>query len=446
MAIVQISKIIHRTGANVDLPQLDIGEIGFATDEQRVYIGNDPAIVPPIGFNTTQTEILTSSSTLDFSRIQGSDNTSINLTSIENGQLLGVNVASNIATIINVGGNAGGEINLGTVSNVKLNGGINGYILQTDGSGNLAWTTNGVLTAGIANVSKANPAVVTTQNNHLFGTGVLITIGNVGGMTELTTAGVSSTNSFYTKRESNTTFSLYTDSSLSTAVNSNAFTAATANTGYALGTISPTGNAVPGGASRELQFNDSGGAFGGDSRLTFDISGNLWANTIVNATTVYAGNVYGPIQGIIGATTPNTATFTSVTVNNNLIATGNITADIVLSTNNGAGENFKVGDDIWIGDINLSDTMQLKGVADSANAYIVFGDGDTTKLGRSGTGPLTYAGDFEATGNVLAVDIEATSNITAGNLILSTWSMFANIDGLYATDGSNTYSINLTQL
>ena len=90
--------------------------------------------------------------------------------------------------------------------------------------------------------------------------------------------------------------------------------------------------------------------------------------------------------------------------------------------------------------------MQLKGVADSANAYIVFGDGDTTKLGRSGTGPLTYAGDFEATGNVLAVDIEATSNVTAGNLILSTWSMFANIDGLYATDGSNTYSINLTQL
>ena len=69
MAIVQISKIIHRTGANIDLPQLDIGEIGFATDEQRVYIGNDPAIVPPLG-STTQTEILTASSTLDFSRIQ----------------------------------------------------------------------------------------------------------------------------------------------------------------------------------------------------------------------------------------------------------------------------------------------------------------------------------------------------------------------------------------
>ena len=35
MAIIQISKIQHRTGANVDLPQLSEGELGFATDEQK---------------------------------------------------------------------------------------------------------------------------------------------------------------------------------------------------------------------------------------------------------------------------------------------------------------------------------------------------------------------------------------------------------------------------
>ena len=46
MAIVQISKIQHRTGANIDLPQLDVGEIGFATDERRLYIGNDPVLHP----------------------------------------------------------------------------------------------------------------------------------------------------------------------------------------------------------------------------------------------------------------------------------------------------------------------------------------------------------------------------------------------------------------
>lgn len=346
MAIVQISKIIHRTGANVDLPQLDIGEIGFASDEQKVYIGNDPAIVPPVGSATTQTEILTSTSTLDFSRIQGSQNASVDFSTLEDGQLIGVNVASSIATIVNVGGTTGGLINLGAVGNVKLDGGTNGYFLQTDGAGNLTWTSS------------------------------------VGGVT-----------------------------------------------------IPGT----PGGSSTQLQYNNAGN-FAGASGVTYDtVSGNLWANANIHTTAVY-GNLVGNVTGVIGGTSNNLATFTSVTVNNNLVATGNVTAgnvtaNKVFASNNGTGENFKVGDDIWIGDINISDTLQLKGVADSANAYIVFGDSDSNALGRSGTGPLTYAGDFTATGNV-----------TATNVVLDTWSIFANVDGLFATDGSNTYSINMTQL
>jgi hypothetical protein len=80
------------------------------------------------------------------------------------------------------------------------------------------------------------------------------------------------------------------------------------------------------------------------------------------------------------------------------------------------------------------------GVADSANAYIIFGDGDTTSLGRSGTGPLTYGGDVEITGNI-------TTNVAVANTVtLDTWSLFANANGVFATDGANTYSINMTQL
>jgi len=71
MAIVQISKIIHRTGSVSELPQLDIGEIGFASDEQRLFIGNDPAWVPPDGNQPTNTEILTNSANcrIDFSQV-----------------------------------------------------------------------------------------------------------------------------------------------------------------------------------------------------------------------------------------------------------------------------------------------------------------------------------------------------------------------------------------
>lgn len=78
MAIVQISKIIHRTGSVSELPQLDIGEIGFASDEQRLFIGNDPAWVPPDGNLPTNTEILTNSPNcqIDFSQISGNINIS----------------------------------------------------------------------------------------------------------------------------------------------------------------------------------------------------------------------------------------------------------------------------------------------------------------------------------------------------------------------------------
>ena len=68
--------------------------------------------------------------------------------------------------------------------------------------------------------------------------------------------------------------------------------------------------------------------------------------------------------------------------------------DKVLSTNNGNGTNFKVGDDVWLGDVNQADTMSIRGQQNAANGYIVFGNADTTaKLGRAGSGPLTYAGN-----------------------------------------------------
>ena len=152
MAIVQISKIQHRTGANIDLPQLDVGEIGFATDERRIYIGNDPVLHPSGNSSiTTQTEILTEHSDISFSKITGTGNANIRLANVVTGQLL---VAKNIANTnnlewVNVGGNgrqpgnvnqyANANVHLGHVNYVKLGGGTNGYVLQTDGTGNLTW-------------------------------------------------------------------------------------------------------------------------------------------------------------------------------------------------------------------------------------------------------------------------------------------------------------------
>lgn len=74
----------------------------------------------------------------------------------------------------------------------------------------------------------------------------------------------------------------------------------------------------------------------------------------------------------------------------NLTVTQNLSADRVFSTNNGNGENFKVGDDAWIGDTNLANTLRIKGQQDATKAYISLGNNDGKLLGRDGSGPLTY--------------------------------------------------------
>ena len=60
MAVVQISRIQHRSGVSDNLPQLARGEIGLSVDTRKVYIGNGGSDAP----QTENIEILTSLSSL----------------------------------------------------------------------------------------------------------------------------------------------------------------------------------------------------------------------------------------------------------------------------------------------------------------------------------------------------------------------------------------------
>jgi hypothetical protein len=91
-------------------------------------------------------------------------------------------------------------------------------------------------------------------------------------------------------------------------------------------------------------------------------------------------------------------------------STGLVTGDSFYATNNGNGTNFRVGDNVWIGDINVSDTLRITGQQNTANAYIVFGASDTTALGRAGTGGLTYGGN-------LIIHAGNTSTAYVGNAV-----------------------------
>jgi hypothetical protein len=137
MAIVQISKMQQRAGNLVDLPQLDNGELGWATDANRLFIGRSGNT-----FTSENIEVLTSYSAISLSQITGSDSGNLNITAAQNGQLL--TYVSSTDTWENYTGNSsqlgGGKLQLGSVSNIVMGGGASGYVLQTDGLGNLTWT------------------------------------------------------------------------------------------------------------------------------------------------------------------------------------------------------------------------------------------------------------------------------------------------------------------
>src|ERR1035437_9163665 len=117
MAIIQISKITHRSGNLVDLPQLDAAELGWANDNKRLFIGTS---IPNPAENV---EVLTSYSNISFSQLIGSNSGNLNIVNATNGQVLSFDGDN----WINKGGNIDGLINLGNVSNVKLGGGAIGY-------------------------------------------------------------------------------------------------------------------------------------------------------------------------------------------------------------------------------------------------------------------------------------------------------------------------------
>ena len=85
-------------------------------------------------------------------------------------------------------------------------------------------------------------------------------------------------------------------------------------------------------------------------------------------------------------------TLESPSVSGTLSSSDDIVGSRFLATNNGNGQNFKVGDDIWIGDVNIANLMNIRGVQDPTQGYISFGSSSNTKLGRTGTGDLTWDG------------------------------------------------------
>jgi len=98
------------------------------------------------------------------------------------------------------------------------------------------------------------------------------------------------------------------------------------------------------------------------------------------------------------------------------VLAGTVTATNFAATSNGAGTSFKVGDDVWIGDVNVSNTMAVQGVEDATKGYIVFGNANNTAyIGRDGTNPITVTGSFNITGTTtLATSLTGLLKASSG--------------------------------
>jgi hypothetical protein len=410
MAIVQISKLQQRSGNLVDLPQLDEAEFGWASDVKKLYIGKETPV--------ENIEVLTSYSTISFSQIDGSvGNLNIVQGNLANGQVLTYTGTE----WTNRGATSGGLINLGNVSNVKITGGAASYVLTTDGTGNLSFSPQGVLYTNILAVSSAATGIMTVANTTPYTNGQSITVSGVLGANANTvingqTLYVQLAVDFATTGN----VSLYTDSGLTTGLNTTTLTA-TPNTGIATAVLSTGGGVIgAGGSNTQVQFND-GSFLAGNSNFTFNkttsvltVVGNISVGNLTATSSISGSTLTSTVST---GTAPLTVTSTTRVTNLNVARAGN--ADSLQTNTQTTGTFFPVF-------VSASSNANY---ALNSNTNLVFnaatGNLSTTILNATGNvsgGNITTAGVVSATGNVSGGNIttagvvSATGNVSGGNI------------------------------
>ena len=468
MAIVQISKIQQRSGNLVDLPQLDEAQFGWANDQRRLFIG---ATTPNPVENV---EVLTSYSNINFSQINGSEG-NLNVSNAQNGQIFAYVASTN--TWENAGGNAsqpgnstlysGTNIHLGNVANVKIGGGAIGYVLETDGLGNVSWTPKGTIIANISAVTKANPGVITTANNNFFTDGTEITITDVSGMTQL------NGNSYYVDVLTSNTFALYSDSGLTTPVNTTGYTTYSGN-GRAIASVGGSGSAAAGGSNTTVQFNDNN-VLTGNAGFTFNkTTGVLAVPVSINGGNVVTANFFtGTLTTAAQPNITSVGSLTSLTVTGNanvgnlgtaglVVATGNVTGGnlvtggVVSATGNVTGANinsagtvtasrlvsniatgtapFTVTSTTQVANLNVA-TAGLATYATTANA-VAGANVSGTVSSATTAGTVTTAAQPNITSTGTLTSLSVTGNISAGNVSATTFT--GALSGAATTAGTVT--------
>ncbi len=492
MAIVQISKIIHRTGANVDLPQLDTGELGYANDDRRLYIGDDPVSHPPVTEGeTTQTEILTEHSELSFSKIGGTSNTSLELSNVKTGQLLVASGNSTVAnTWINWDGNRIGpdsqKLILGTPANIKITGGVNGMFLATDGQGNLTWTDSiGAVTiegtpggTGLGEIQfntgndfdgvsqfafdVANSNLTLDGNANITGTTLANVVGTFNGTVGATTPNSGAFTTIVTSSVVNAGGNL-SAANISTAGN----LTVTGNTES--GNIKTTGTANVGDL---IVAGNVSSSLIPEPTETFDLGDidNKWNNLYINGAvyvgdhslsqdgdnTVLSGNLVVDNADLGNSATANFFTGTLTTsAQPNITSIGNLESLRVTGVINlsnigniiipGGSNNFVLGTN-GFGNLRWVPNTELLRKPSGSNTFVQFNDGgdfgavSTFVFDKStstmGIGSIVTSGNVSVQGNTVTNNMTSNGNVS-GTIITASTRFTGSGVGLTNIPGGN---------
>jgi hypothetical protein len=408
MAIVQISKIQQRAGNLIDLPQLDNGEFGWATDENRLFIGRTGN-----NYSDQNIEVLTSYSNISFDQVNGSDGGNFNITTALSGQIL--TYVSSTNTWENYTGNStqidDGKLQLGPVSNLTVSGGAAGYVLQTDGIGNLSWAPKGTLYTNIISLSNATPIVMTVANTTPYTNGQAITISGVNGVANANVNGLTFYLTLSTDFASSGNVKLYTDSSRTANSNGTSLTYTNSPNAVATATIGTGGgggSATVGGANTAVQFNDQN-VLNGDSSFTFNkttttltVSSGTISTANINASSTITSKTY--VSNIANGTAPLTVTSTTRVANLN-VAYANVT-DFTVTTLQSTGTFYPIFANATSGN-----------VAQGANANLSFNAATGALSATLFTGTLSTAAQPNITSLGTLTSLTVTGNTTSGNFV-----------------------------
>lgn len=138
---------------------------------------------------------------------------------------------------------------------------------------------------------------------------------------------------------------------------------------------------------------------------------------------VALGSPTEPWAGVV-ATTTYTNNLAPISPATTINLSGVLSCSGVVHGGGSSGDAFKVGDDIYLVDVNEANTVCLQGAQTRTNAKIYFGSDKDTNLYRSAQDVLKTEDNFDA----LSLKIDGTEVINSDRAIKDTFILPANVD------------------